>query len=229
MLPGIIPLYEKAEIWQADNDLRFFTFNYERNLVLWRKEIVDLVKICDKCLIEVHAASSEVNRHEPFHHEIGMVKKHHIEEMREEETKRSILLGQIAIERVRRRVKEWSIRALKCQREGYIKEEKERKMLAKQKEQHEHKQYSIIKHNEMIKKSLSTDKHWLQHDKKLQHIQNEYKLDLVNLNTFPAYSRENPMKPIREHPHSWRLTPYDGDVPIEKDAVSKVSILFDFV
>ena len=96
-MPGILPLYEKAEIWQADNDLKFYTFNYERNIILWRKEIVDLIKICDKCLMEVHLASSEVNRHEPFHHELEMVKKYHIEEMREEESKRSILIGKLII------------------------------------------------------------------------------------------------------------------------------------
>jgi hypothetical protein len=62
MLPGILPLYEKAEIWSADNDDHFFTFDYERKLIRWRREVVDLVKICDKCLHDVHRASSQIAR-----------------------------------------------------------------------------------------------------------------------------------------------------------------------
>lgn len=61
-MPGTLALYQKADVWKADNDEKFFTFNYEAGVILWRKQIVDLMKICDACLNEVHRASSEVAR-----------------------------------------------------------------------------------------------------------------------------------------------------------------------
>jgi hypothetical protein len=262
-LPGILPLYEKAEIWQADNDSKFYTFNYERGVILWRRDVVDLIKICDKCLIEIHAASSEVARSVPpslllssylplltifrfeaYHHEEGLVKKHHVEEMRNLEQHRAALIGlceaplwftalvlitlptgQIAKERVRRRVREWSIRALKCQREGYLREEQQRKTIEEETKREEMRQKYLHEQTHMIHTALSTDKYWIQQEKKTQLIRNQYKDDLHELKTLPKFTRENPMKPVREHPHSWRLTPYggkDGRMPIERDAVSKV-------
>jgi hypothetical protein len=89
------------------------------------------------------------------------------------------------------------------------------------------KQQMIESKNQMIRTSLSTDKYWLQQEKSAQLIRNQYKTDLVELKTYPKFSRENPMKPVREHPHSWKLIPYggkDGKMPIDKDAASKVSI-----
>lgn len=76
-----------------------------------------------------------------------------------------------------------------------------------------------------MRKALSTDKFWVQHEKNSQSIRNQYKSDLFELKTYPKFSRDNPMKPIREHPHSWRLAPFggvDGNMPLEKDAASKV-------
>ena len=61
-MPGTLSLYEKADVWKADNDEKFFTFNYDACVIMWRKEIVDLMAICDNCLNEVHCASSEVAR-----------------------------------------------------------------------------------------------------------------------------------------------------------------------
>lgn len=61
-MPGTMALYEKADVWKADNDENFFTFNYDAGVILWRKQLVDLMKICDECLNEVHRASSEVAR-----------------------------------------------------------------------------------------------------------------------------------------------------------------------
>jgi hypothetical protein len=228
---------------------------------------VDLIKICDKCLMEVHAASSEVGRYsfslylsdlhpsvrfEPFHHEVGIVKKKHLEEMRDEEQRRAHLIGslslslslppslltlpplpplplsgQISLERVRRRVKEWSIRALKCQREGYLREEQHRRDLEEQQRQEELKQQQLQSRNHMIHTALATDKYWLQQEKGAQLIRSQYKSDLVELKTYPKFSRDNPMKPLREHPHSWKLVSYggkDGNMPIDRDAASKVSL-----
>jgi hypothetical protein len=62
-IPGTVSLYEKADVWKADNDEKFYTFNYDAGVILWRKQIVDLVKICDACMNEVHRASSEVARY----------------------------------------------------------------------------------------------------------------------------------------------------------------------
>jgi hypothetical protein len=114
---------------------------------------------------------------------------------------------------------------LKFQREGKLRESQEQKTIEEKHHREEMRQKYLREQNHLIHTALSTDKYWLQQEKRTQLVRNQYKDDLIELKTYPKFTRENPMMPVREHPHSWRLTPYggkDGMMPIEKDAVSKV-------
>lgn len=52
-----MPNYDKSENWRAD-DAKDFTFHPEEGEVRWFHETVDLIQICDKCLMDVHRALS---------------------------------------------------------------------------------------------------------------------------------------------------------------------------
>jgi hypothetical protein len=60
-VPGTIPLYDKAEIWAADDE-RHYTFDSSLGEIYWEKYPVNLVEICDKCLMEVHKAITNYKR-----------------------------------------------------------------------------------------------------------------------------------------------------------------------
>lgn len=60
-VPGALPIYDKAEIWSADDE-KFFTFEASDGEILWKKHQVDLVVICDKCLMDVHQAITNFGR-----------------------------------------------------------------------------------------------------------------------------------------------------------------------
>mmetsp|Transcript_6180 Transcript_6180/g.9319 ORF Transcript_6180/g.9319 Transcript_6180/m.9319 type:complete len:639 (+) Transcript_6180:56-1972(+) len=223
-IPGMASQYEKADVWRADNDGGLYTFNYERGVIMWRKEIVDLVRICDTCLHEVHAANSNVARFEPIHHLEGYAKKEMVTEIRAEERRRAELTGRLAKEQVRRRAREWAMRALKTQREGYAQEKREEqqieeaiaKDMAFQEEQEEK--------NKTLNLALSVDKSWVQHEDMTQRTRNKNRFDYAELKWMPRFGPSNPCPPVREHPHSWRLTAYGGkggDLPVDPVAVTK--------
>lgn len=52
-MPGALPLYAKAEQWSADDE-KGFTFNSDTAEIFWYKQPVDLIQICDKCLLDVN-------------------------------------------------------------------------------------------------------------------------------------------------------------------------------
>jgi hypothetical protein len=54
---GVMPLYDKAQKWAADDE-KGFHFDTESATCYWEREIVDLVRICDNCLQDVFAAAS---------------------------------------------------------------------------------------------------------------------------------------------------------------------------
>lgn len=50
-----MPIYDKVESWKADDE-NDFTFLPDEGVIRWFHEVVDLVQICDKCLMSVHKA-----------------------------------------------------------------------------------------------------------------------------------------------------------------------------
>lgn len=63
-VPGLLSQYDKAEIWAADDE-RHYTFETSGltpGQIFWQKMPVNLVEICDPCLLEVHKAISNKGR-----------------------------------------------------------------------------------------------------------------------------------------------------------------------
>jgi hypothetical protein len=48
-------LYDHSISWKADDE-KNFTFHPNEGVIRWFHEIVDLVRICDQCLSDVHKA-----------------------------------------------------------------------------------------------------------------------------------------------------------------------------
>ena len=62
MVPGALPLYDKAKIWTADDD-QGFSFDIDHGIVFWKHQRVDMMRICDKCLSDVHRAAVSDTRY----------------------------------------------------------------------------------------------------------------------------------------------------------------------
>lgn len=60
-MPGMESTYDRAEVWTNDVSQEF-TFIMDRGLVFWRKEQIDTMRICDKCLNNVIRAAGNVAR-----------------------------------------------------------------------------------------------------------------------------------------------------------------------
>ena len=48
-VPGCVPVLNRADIYTADDD-KFFSFDVSRGLVFFKRELVDLVRICSTCM-----------------------------------------------------------------------------------------------------------------------------------------------------------------------------------
>lgn len=60
-IAAMVPLYDTAEVWTCDDE-QLFKFDLERFKIFWNRELVDLVKICDKCVFDVNRAASSESR-----------------------------------------------------------------------------------------------------------------------------------------------------------------------
>lgn len=60
-MPGMEGLIDRADVWKHDAAMEF-TFLPDKGIVYWRKERVDTVNICDKCLNNVMRAAGNVAR-----------------------------------------------------------------------------------------------------------------------------------------------------------------------
>ena len=94
-VPGNLPLYHSPEVWQAD-DVQGYTFDIEKGLVFYFKQLVDMVRICDKCLVDVNRAASCDTRWEEFNHVPVDDRKTVLAELRERERSRSDLVTKLS-------------------------------------------------------------------------------------------------------------------------------------
>lgn len=60
-MPGMEGLLDRADVWKHDVAMEF-TFLHDKGIVYWRKERVDTMNICDKCLNNVMRAAGNVAR-----------------------------------------------------------------------------------------------------------------------------------------------------------------------
>lgn len=194
--------------WVADDD-NGYVFDYNHGTIYWFKQVVDIVRICDDCLLDVNRAVSSECRFAAFHHLDGTIRKEKLKDMRDKEQAKAKLINMLSREREHRRGKEIAVRALKAHARGLRleREEAERK-LASENRAHLLRNAKTT-HDELVKKALSVDAHWKKSEFKgdMKHLQSLH--DQVNLNLHPGFSESNPVSATREHPYSWQLQHYD--------------------
>lgn len=226
--PGVVEHYETATVWKADGE-HFFSFGYSEGRVFWRGKEVDLVKICDGCLDDVNKALAEVNRLEPVFHLEGAERKEKLTEMRVEEKARAKLIRELSVKRLHRRAKEWSIRALKSLREGYIREEQERQEATSRILRQRAEAARREAQQQALHAALHCDQRWKKQEQRTQQQRSSKRDDLAGLNFQLPFSRDLPAEPSREHHHSWQLAafspsglPLCGSAAAERFGTGKV-------
>ena len=122
---GALAIYDKAETWMAADEKQF-TIDHENGKVLWQKNVVDLTRICDKCLVDAHGACTSDGRFDDLWVLPATTRKEALAKLRGKEQKLASIIQKIAVERVNRRTKEWAIRALESQRLGQRQEREAR-------------------------------------------------------------------------------------------------------
>lgn len=116
---GVLPLYAKAQEWRADDE-KGFHFDMDSGTVMWYREIVDMVRICDVCLQDVFAAASCCTRFQHLYHFRPADRKAALTEQRGVERRTAALFAKIFITSVWRRLKEFSIRSVRTARHGSL-------------------------------------------------------------------------------------------------------------
>ena len=207
---GTLPLYDKSETWQAADE-QCFSLDAERGQVMWMKQIVDLTRICDKCLADTFAACSSDGRYDDLWNIPALERKAAIAKLRDREQKLAILYGKIAIERINRRTKEWATRALQTQRIGLRVEREAAEKAELEREEERTNNLKATQRAAMMKRASGLDRKWRDESDTRDAKDLSTHVHTANLNYQLDYTQERPAPTTREHPHSWENAHYAAD------------------
>ena len=220
----MVTLYDQSTVWQQDED-QGYEFDLENGRVFFRKQTVDMIQICDNCLSDVNRAAVSSTRNQEIYHKIGDQKKADLEEMRRKESKRAQLLVKLAIERARRRAREFSLRALSSYQHGKTQEERMERM---EKEREASLQEEARRKGEkyrLIHESIRTDTKWRLQDAASTQKTFHQLYDKADTQYIMPFSRANPVPKEREHPYSWKLAPFNVQgLPVDPKAAAEVIV-----
>ena len=213
----------KPDIWQQQDE-KEFTFDTKKRKVYWRKQLVDINRICTECISDVYGALTNNARFDSIHHMDTTTRKEFLAQQKKTEEETSEFITFLSVERERRRAREWACRAIDSQRHGLRLERDEVKrkedLLALQKKV----EAENLEKQKLYDAAKSVDKKWL-------HISEAYdakymkdKVDLVDISYHLGFSEDRPVptdehgKPIREAPYSWNLKKTDANgIPISPE------------
>lgn len=226
---GALPIYDKTEMWAADDEKGFF-FDAAVGEVYFlnKRNKVDLVKICDTCLSDVFGCITSDGRFDDLWIIPATERKKALEKLREREQKLAEIIVKLAKERVNRRTKDWGMRARQAQRLGQRKERemKEQKQLEIAEAAAADRKKAEVA--DMMQSAADVDKKWRDENEQREAKDLSTHLHTANLNYMHFYSRSNPAPATREHPHSWESahylpdgTPVDEIGTIERFSASK--------
>lgn len=224
-MPGAMPLYVKTQEWAADDE-KGFTFNSDTAEIFWYKQPVDLIQICDKCLLDVNQAITNNGRFEEIYHIDPIRRKTLLRNLRDHEASLAEVVWKISHERNYRRGREWALRVLEHQRFGLKKEEEERKRLAAEAERQRLLLLKQQEHQALVDRAVSVDQKWLDSDREA-----EYKrMDMRQLYTetkqrFEYALPHDRASKERVHPRAWELAPISASgKPLLPEGAAQVSV-----
>jgi len=207
---GALAIYDKAETWMAQDEKQF-TIDHDNGRVLWQKNVVDLMRICDKCLQDAHGACTSDGRFDDLWNLPAAVRKDALKKLRGREQQLASIIQKIAVERVNRRTKEWAIRALESQRLGQRTEREAREARQLEKAFQRKELEKQQNREQMMSRAGAVDRKW--RDELAQHERKELSshVHTAALNYMLDYTRDNPAPKTREHAHSWGNAHYLPD------------------
>lgn len=221
-LPGNIPLYDNHQRWTACDE-KGYTFDIYEGKIFYNRATVDIVHICDVCLLDVKEAITNHGRFEEINHISASERRTAFGNQRKLEQKLAHLIGTVAYEQTTRRLKELCLRALAAQRHGLTIEKNNRY----RKEMDEKRRQEIATEKAakaaIVAKATSVDKKWLTEDRASDIKRYDKRKTFALMNTDMGFQQENrPAEKIRQHPLSWRLADFDEfGVPMTADGAAQ--------
>lgn len=223
-VPGALALYDKATTWTADDE-KGFTFNTETADIFWFKQPVDLIQICDKCLLDVNQAITNNGRFDPIHHIDAPVRKGLVKELRSHESGMAEVIYRISHERNNRRGREFALRALEHQRFGLKREQAERDRLAGEAERQRLAQLKQEEHDRLVSAAVSVDQKWISFDQEAEAKRLEMRQVYTETKQRFEYELPGAKAPKdRLHPRTWQLAPISASGrPLLPEGAAQVS------
>ena len=207
---GAIAIYEKNETWTHATE-NSFTFDHGRGLIFWNKVLVDMMRICDKCLNDALRAATTDCTDVSIYHVLADERKPILAELRAREQQLGVLIGKIASERVRRRTKEFAIKSLETQATGERLEREAAEKVAFEAVRKAKKEAVDAEYRRTIKAAMVVDDRWVAEKLRSEEKVLSKKVHLAAMNYHMGFSQAAPAPKTLEHPHSWRHAHYLAD------------------
>ncbi|KAJ1434670.1 hypothetical protein B484DRAFT_393887 [Ochromonadaceae sp. CCMP2298] len=217
---GVLPFYEQFQSWTACDETGF-SFNVNTAEILWHKTPVDILQVCDKCLLEVNQALSNSGRFEELYHLDAATRKQRTGELREHEKGLAQIIRNISHERAHRRNREFALRALELQRFGVKREAQERDQRAAEQERQARIAAVLAEKNRIVAGALAVDKKWLRLDQQAEmqrlrqrqaytELQQRLDFALPDCQRFGHPSLNVSAPKDRSNPRTWELAPINS-------------------
>mmetsp|Transcript_10356 Transcript_10356/g.9982 ORF Transcript_10356/g.9982 Transcript_10356/m.9982 type:complete len:541 (+) Transcript_10356:291-1913(+) len=188
-IPGAIN-FTKVDIWAADDE-KFFNFDFEHNVIFFKREKVDLVRICNNCFLDVTQAVASSGRFTDLYSKDGKERKEIMSAQKNDCMGSAILFGYIGKERARRRAREFSLGAIEKMNRGLKLEEDERIINEKIKNEKQAKMVKIEEKKTLLKACKVEDKKWLKQDKASIHKEIDRRHVVTALMNMPSFDERN--------------------------------------
>lgn len=213
----------KPDIWQQQDE-KEFTFDPKKRKIYWRKQLVDINRICTECISDVYGALSNSNRFDPIHQMDTTARKEFLTQQKKKEEETAEFITFLSIERERRRAREWACRALDSQTHGLRLERDEIKRKEDEIALQKKVEVENLEKKKLYDSAKSVDKKWSEISDAFDNKYMKDKMDLVDISYHLGFSEDRPVptdeqgKPIREAPYSWKLKKTDASgVPISPE------------
>jgi hypothetical protein len=192
--------------WSADDE-QMFSFDVATKQIIWDKHYpVQLVEICDKCLMDVHRSLTNRDRNAPVWQLVGEEQKQSLHDLRIREQELTMLIMATAQERQNRRMKEIALEAIRLTRRGLKDEAEQRERHRVEQARLQQWEASQAAKKAMVDKALESDQQWLENDTNMARNELEIRLDYAAMNKQFAFSAKHQRAPTaRKHSKSFTL------------------------
>lgn len=223
---GIIPYLDRnVEYWGADDE-KLFSFDIENGLIFWNQSYpVNLIDICEKCLLDSHQAITNQGRNDAIYHLPPDQRKDAYAYQRLVEKGLATMVSKVAKERTYRRLREFAMQAINSQKSGIKVEDDEKEaILIKMKQEEELLQKK--KERELLnEQALAVDEKWFDNDEMTTRKDLDKRRAYTLLKFHLGYDGEKTLAPTARKRRTWRLQDFDSaGLPLNASAANKVSV-----